>query len=187
MVVRFALISSFLLHRVQSTDTQYLYHHPAAVRVSVASTLEVIYSLKDRSTDWPAGRSTVWVNWLDGEIAALFFSRLLFAALSLSLSFSIACGVRVANFVARPGAAWRRVTPPPPPPARRSGAAAATRILAILGTYPISITFAAARKFIATARARPHPAQTSFLSSLLPTGRFPIDFLGLFCPGDVIG
>ena len=103
MVVRFALISSFLLHRVQSTDTQYLYH-PAAVRVSVASTLEVIYSLKDRSTDWPAGRSTVWVNWLDGEIAALFFSRLLFAALSLSLSFSIACGVRVANFVARPGA-----------------------------------------------------------------------------------
>ena len=73
MVVRFALISSFLLHRVQSTDTQYLYHHPAAVRVSVASTLEVIYSLKDRSTDWPAGRSTVWVNWLDGEIAALFF------------------------------------------------------------------------------------------------------------------
>ena len=94
MVVRFALISSFLLHRVQSTDTQYLYHHPAAVRVSVASTLEVIYSLKDRSTDWPAGRSTVWVNWLDGEIAALFFSRLLFAALSLSLSFSILNRVR---------------------------------------------------------------------------------------------
>ena len=84
-------------------------------------------------TDWAPDRVGELVRWRDSSVRSFSFASF-FAALSLSFSPSVFLLLYRVLRILSPAAS----------------AAASTRIL---GTYPISIAFAAARKFIAAARS----------------------------------